>query len=112
MILFHRIIFQEETKLLLSGLAGLLLLLGTSESWWWGTDLTSSARSVADVTVMDGSRDAVVLLQVNLNRSTLEFEIDKSSDKMEIFCTVFPTIDSSHTLCFIPFYTTTSLLRK
>ena len=67
MILFHRI--RIEAKLLLSGLAGLLLLLGASESWWWGSDLTSSARSVADMTVMDGSRDAVVLLQVNLEEN-------------------------------------------
>ena len=58
----------ELIDLFLCGLAGFLLLLGASEAWWWGADLTGRARSITDVTVMDGSRDAIVLLQVNLQQ--------------------------------------------
>ena len=61
---FNRI----NDDLFLCGLAGFLLLLGASEAWWWGADLTGRARSITDVTVMDGSRDAIVLLQVNLQK--------------------------------------------
>merc|ERR1719494_581393 len=49
-----------------ASLARLLLLLGTAEAWWRRANLTGDARSIADVTVMDGRRDAVVLLQVDL----------------------------------------------
>merc|ERR1719190_18940 len=49
-----------------ASLARLLLLLGTAEAWWRRANLTGDARSIADVAVMDGRRDAVVLLQVQL----------------------------------------------
>ena len=59
-----------------ASLARLLLLLGTAEAWWRRANLTGDARSIADVTVMDGRRDAVVLLQVDLRRMSL-FKFDK-----------------------------------
>jgi len=54
-----------------ASLARLLLHLGAAETWWRCANLTGDARSVADVTVMDGRRDAVVLLQVDLGHSVV-----------------------------------------
>jgi len=48
-------IFDRKRKLFSASLAWLLLLLsGGTESWWWSSDSTSNARSVTNVTVMDG----------------------------------------------------------
>lgn len=56
-----------------ASLARLLLHLGAAETWWRCANLTGDARSVADVTVMDGRRDAVVLLQVDLKRQSVRY---------------------------------------
>lgn len=66
-------------------LTSIRLAVTSAEAWWWGADATGIARATTDDMGMDGARDAVLHLHVQLrddiniiNRSILQITLGGS----------------------------------